>query len=237
VKIRHLKRGTGSKRLQAKMIDGDWRRDEAGTQPHGFNAAKHIAQDKLVPVRNQPVYVGLTLTDTVASVIAQSIDGGIEIYAAFGTEGAGLRYHLKTHLRPWLIQNAPWAIGRKLFGCYSEDLDREAEFAMRQIIEEILPGEWDVALQPLEARREVMLATFSEVAPFTLLPKFKVSPDASLIAPALNRQWDARDKSVYAAVVNALSLVISRMTPRVDLSNYKPPVIESSWDPRFPVED
>ena len=70
-----------------------------------FNTDLHVSEKDLVPVRS---------------------DGGIEIYAAFGTS-AGLRDHLLNHLRPWLQRHAHWSRNnwQKLVGCYNEDLDSQ----------------------------------------------------------------------------------------------------------------
>jgi hypothetical protein len=66
-----------------------------------FNTDLHVSEKDLVPVRS---------------------DGGIEIYAAFGTS-AGLRDHLLNHLRPWLQRHVHWSLNnwQKLVGCYNED--------------------------------------------------------------------------------------------------------------------
>jgi hypothetical protein len=64
---------------------------------------------------------------------------------------------------------------------------------------------------PIEGRREIMLSALSKAQTFTFQPAFQVDPSAELIAPALSRPYDPKDKSVYAAVANALSLLVARM--------------------------
>jgi hypothetical protein len=106
-------------------------------------------------VRNQPIYMGLTLSDPVASVIGQSLNGGaIEIFAAFTSEG-GLEYHLRARVLPYLAQNAPWAQSswERLIGCYDENMDLQARYRFHEIIERVLGGNWEPAA-PWEARRE-----------------------------------------------------------------------------------
>jgi hypothetical protein len=51
-----------------------------------------------------------------------------------------------------------------------------------------------------------VLAALSKAQSFTFMPAFQVDPAAELIAPALSRPFDARDKTVYSAIANALSL-------------------------------
>ena len=62
-----------------------------------FNTALHVSENDLVLVRS---------------------DGGIDIYAAFGTS-AGLRDHAHWSLNNW----------RKLVGCYNEDLDSQTRWS------------------------------------------------------------------------------------------------------------
>jgi hypothetical protein len=181
----------------------------AGQSQSGFNPAKHIAAE-LIPARQLPFFIGVTLTTPTASVVAQSLDDSIEILQAFASDG-GLGHHLKTHLRPWLVKNG----GQKVIGCYNEEgLDLAVLQSLVLVIEETLGGTWDQASAPWEARREAMLTVFTDVKHFTLEPRLKVSPAATLVAPALSRPWDLRDKSVYGAVANALSLVIDRIESR-----------------------
>jgi hypothetical protein len=66
---------------------------------------------------------------------------------------------------------------------------------------------------PWEAMRESMLTVFSQAQSFTLEPKLKVSSEAALIAPALSRPYAPKDKTVYSAVANALSLLIGCIVP------------------------
>ena len=187
---------------------------EASQNHGGFNAAKHIAQGKLVPIRGAAIGIGITLTSPTASVLGQADNhGGIQIFAAFVSQG-GLEDHIQTRLRPWLYQNAGWALNdwQKLLGCY-EDIDQSAEWNLAAVVTEALPGEWHPAAVPIEARRESVLSALSKAQTFTFQPAFQVDPDAELIAPALSRPYDPKDKSVYAAVANALGLLISRMAP------------------------
>jgi hypothetical protein len=179
----------------------------------GFNPQKHIAQEELVAACYEPVYVGLTLTSPIASVIGQAHRGGIEVYACFSSN-AGLRDHLERHVQPWLRSHAPWASNnwQKLFGSYNDDIELQARISLAAIIEEILPGDWQPAEVPIEARREAMLLALQKAQGFTFKPSFQVSPGAALIAPALSRPYDPKEKSIYSAIVNALSLLVSRIS-------------------------
>jgi hypothetical protein len=86
-------------------------------------------------------------------------------------------------------------------------------------VTEALPGDWYPATVPIEARREALLSVLSRAQTFTFQPAFQVDPGAELIAPALSRPYDPKDKSIYAAVANALSLMVFRViqeTPHVN---------------------
>jgi hypothetical protein len=77
---------------------------EASQNNGGFNAAKHVSQEKLLPIRGAPIGVGLTLTSPTASVIGQADErGGILVFKAFVSQG-GLKHHIETYLRPWFYQ-------------------------------------------------------------------------------------------------------------------------------------
>jgi hypothetical protein len=73
-------------------------RGEIGSRSaRGFNRAMHVSKEKIVPLQGAPVYIGQTLIDVPATVIAQqSNHGSIHVLAAFASEGMGLRRHVET---------------------------------------------------------------------------------------------------------------------------------------------
>lgn len=87
-------------------------RGEIGSRSaRGFNRAMHVSREKIVPLQRAPVYIGQTLVDVPATVIAQqSTHGSIHVLAAFASEGMGLRRHVETVVKPWLTANARWAL-------------------------------------------------------------------------------------------------------------------------------
>jgi phage terminase large subunit-like protein len=64
-------------------------RGEIGSRSaRGFNRAMHVSREKIVPLQGAPVYIGQTLIDVPATVIAQqSNHGSIHVVAAFASEG------------------------------------------------------------------------------------------------------------------------------------------------------
>jgi len=87
-------------------------RGEIGSRSaRGFNRAMHVSREKIVPLQGAPVYIGQTLVEVPATVIApQSHHGSIHVLAAFASEGMGLRRHVETVVEPWLTANARWAL-------------------------------------------------------------------------------------------------------------------------------
>jgi hypothetical protein len=160
-----------------------------------------------------PIYIGLTLTEPWASVIAQG-QNGVQVLAAFVSQSGGLRFHLEGQVIPWLMQHARFAFSSRqnlLLGCYSDDMDLLTLQTLFASLETIAPWNWQQPSLQWEGRREAMLTLLSMVQRFTFTPQFQVSPDATLIAQALSRQPDL--KTTHGAVQNALSLVIDRIQP------------------------
>jgi hypothetical protein len=115
-------------------------RGEIGSRSaRGLNRAMHVSREKIVPSQGAPVYIGQTLVDVPATIIAQSDHGSIRVLAAFASEGMGLRRHVETVVKPWLTANARWALNshRLLLGAY-EDVEQQNEFDLLQIVEDLL---------------------------------------------------------------------------------------------------
>jgi hypothetical protein len=188
---------------------------EASQNHGGFNAARHIADEKLEPIVGSPLYVGLTIVSPIASVIAQvTAAGAIQILAAFASEG-GLSDHVETQLKPWIRQHVGVIRNRQaIIGTYdNSDLDMQSAYYLIRGVEEQIFGTWDPPMKPWAGRRETMTSLFSKVENFTHTPMLRVSPEATLVPPALSRPWDPKDKAVYAAIANAVSLCIDRIDP------------------------
>lgn len=92
----------------------------------GFNARYYVAKKPLLSVAYEPIFIGSTLTSPWASVLAQNVQGGVQILAVFVTEAGGLRYHFEQQALPWLTQHARFAFSNRqalLCGTYSDDMD------------------------------------------------------------------------------------------------------------------
>jgi hypothetical protein len=156
----------------------------------GFNARFHISNQPILPAYGEPLFIGLTLTEPVASVIAQGVGGSVQVLAALVSETGGLRHHVEGLLIPWLTQHARFAFSswqRLLLGSYDDNMDLLTVQTLHASLETIAPWNWQQPSLQWEGRRESMLALLSQVERFTFQPKLQVSNDAVLIAQSLSR--------------------------------------------------
>jgi hypothetical protein len=196
-------------------------RGEIGSRSaRGFNRAMHVSREKIVPLQGAPVYIGQTLVEVPATVIAQSDRGSIRVLAAFASEGMGLRRHVETIVKPWLAVNARWALNnhRLLLGAY-EDVEQQNEFDLLQIVEDLLGGYWEKPLSKWEGRRDGVLDLIGKATPGTFQPSLQIDGTAAkLLIEALSGRWsydtDRREKrTVWYHVANAFSLLVSTIAP------------------------
>lgn len=123
-----------------------------------------------------------------------------------------------------------------LIGYYSDEgLSPQALWGLVAIVEDIMPGRWELAHMAWEARREHMYATFREVAGFTFAPKLQISPNAAFLSPALSQRREPKD-GIHGSLMNATSLCLLVANPpygqRGPIKEIK--TITNGWDPRFP---
>jgi phage terminase large subunit-like protein len=207
-------------------------RGEIGNRAaRGFNRSLHVAKENINPSPG-PVYIGQTVIDVPATVIAQENRGANCVLAAFASEGAGLRKHLETVVKPWLLANARWAFhNRRIVGVC--DADPRTQYELLEIINETLGGDWEPAANTWEIRREAILDLLGKSAPFAFTPALQISPGARLLIESLSGRWsyekDRRDqRNIWYHVANALGLVIGSLQAKQDIDNWKPPVIDNS---------
>jgi hypothetical protein len=215
-------------------ISDELRQQALGTvaveNPRGFNRSLHISKETLTAERG-PVYVGQTLLDMPATVIAQEYRGSICVLATFASEEASLQKHLETVVKPWLASNANWALQdrRLLLGAYEDVSDKQAQWNFADIVQTTLSGRWEPSQNPWESRRETMLDVIGKAVPFTFGPVLQISPDTRVLIDSLSGRWSyekgQRDqRSVWWYVANAFSLVIDRIAPNRTTAGPKPKV-------------
>ena len=111
-----------------------------------------------------PLFVGLSYGDNVvASIIGQTYNSEIRIFAAFVSEGMSLKGHLEEYARSWLAANAHRL---SLLGAYEDFPNVELKSETFQAAREILGGEWMSVSKPWEVRRDAMLDILTKAMPF-----------------------------------------------------------------------
>jgi hypothetical protein len=210
---------------------------------HGFVPSRHIAQERIKPWQGS-VYIGVNLVDCPATVVAQGDGDAVRVLASFASEGASLRRHFVEVLRPWLSQNIP-SFRTRLIGTYEQLADKQAGLELSQLAQEILGGTWQPSDRSWDTRKELLLDLLGKACPWTFGPALTISPDAKLLIESLSGRWkferDRRDRrDVWWFVANAFGLAIAKIQQDGEFKELKPPQwdpSDSSWDPRFPVED
>jgi hypothetical protein len=152
-------------------------RGEMGSRSaRGFNRAQHVSAEPLKTDRS-PVYIGQTLIDVPATVIAQqALDGSIRVLAAFASESMGLRRHIETVVKPWFVANARFAINdsRLLLGSF-EEVSGQTQWDLVQILENSLGGSWDKPLvSEWAARRDSVLDLINKATLGTFRPALQI---------------------------------------------------------------
>jgi hypothetical protein len=181
----------------------------------GFSQALHVAKQKIEPMSGA-VYIGQTLIDAPATVVAQEDRGAVYVLAAFCSEGMSLQRHLSTVVRPWLQTNL-YSFQSRMIGVYEEMPDKLAQANFHQLIEQCIGGnDWQPSESPRPSRREALLDLLGKSQPWIFGPALQISPDARLMIEALSGRWsfenERRDKrNVWYYVANAFSLLIERV--------------------------
>ena len=204
-------------------------RGEIGSRSaRGFNRAMHVSQEK-IRAGGGPLYVGQSLVDVPATVIAQqSSDGAMRVLASFASEGMSLRRHAETIVKPWINANARQ---RHIVGIF-EKIDGHTEWDLIQVVEDAIGGNWQTTEFGWDARRDAVLDLIGKATPATFRPALQIDADARVLIEALSGRWsydqDRRDKrTAWYHVANVFSLIVSTIAPMP--SNEKIKVI-SNYD-------
>ncbi len=196
----------------------------------GFNPARHVLCEPIIPIPSVPICLGQTLNPYPATVLAQVLQGSVCVLGAFVTEHSGLGRHLED-VKYWLATNAPWALSdrRLLLGAYEES-HHEEHWELIELIEQGLGGFWEPGPASWEVRREAMLGIIHKATLFTFEPVLRIGADVKLLPEALSRPFDREEKTVLGAVLNAFGLLITRIQP--EPQEPEPNKVESDFDPR-----
>jgi len=161
---------------------------------------------------NWPLFIGLSHGEgIVATVIGQTYNSEIRIFAAFVSEAISLRRHLLEYIQPWLSANAHRL---SLLGAYEDFPNVQLKSETFQAAREILAGEWASISKSWEIRRAAMLDILTKAQTFSFKPVVQFDPVGTVqLSQALTRgvyEKDKAEKKTYH-VVNAFSLLLARL--------------------------
>ena len=201
----------------------------------GFSSSLHVSKQRLSPGRG-PIFIGQTLVDCPATVIAEEERGAISVLATFASEGMSLGRHFEQTVRPWLSRNANFVFHerRHLLGSY----EQTDQWNLLEILEEF-GGTWEPSVNSWESRRDQMLDCLGKSLPYVFGPALTIDPvDGRLLIEALSGRWSyekeaRRDRrNLWWYVANAFSLVIDRIAPNAPKVSPKPIEVHGRFDPR-----
>jgi hypothetical protein len=188
----------------------------AKSSHHEFNPALHISRQHLkLAVGNWPLFVGLSYGDNiVASVVGQTYNNEIRIFASFLSEGWSLRRHLLENVQSWLSAH-PVSPRLSIMGAYEDNADVDIRSQTYSTVQEVLSGSWTTITRPWETRRDKMLDTLTKAQAYTFKPLVQFDPmNTRELSQALNSgrfsEKVLAEKKHYH-IVNAFSLLIARL--------------------------
>jgi len=199
-----------------------------------FNPRLHISPQGLKMVTGDwPLFCGVSYGDGfVASVIAQTYNDEVRVFAAFCTEGISLRRHLEQFTKSYLITHAHRL---QLFGGYEDITDAQLKSEIFLTAQEILQGQWASISKPWEIRRDNLLNSLVKAVPYKLTPAVQFDPTNTVqLSQALSsgryRERIQADRQNYH-VVNALTILLSRIDFwRAMPKSHRPrPLPPSAW--------
>ena len=134
-----------------------------------FNPSLHVSRASLRFVEGQsPLLVGVSHGDDItATVIGQSYDMEICVFAAFVTENISLRHHLE-QTRAWLASSVRYRLS--LLGGYEDNPDVNVRASMHQAIQQILGGQWAVITRKWASRLDQMRDVLLKPLPYKFIP-------------------------------------------------------------------
>jgi Phage Terminase len=199
-----------------------------------FNPSLHIAQKKLTLMTgNWPLFVALSYGDGIAaSVIAQTYNDEVRVFAAFCTEGISLRRHLEQFTKSWLITHAHRL---QLFGGYEDITDAQLKSEIFLTASEVLQGQWALITKSWEIRRDDMLNALVKAVPYKFIPAVQFCPTNTLpLSQALSsgryREKLQADRKNFH-VVNSFSILLARLElwKAMPKSHRPRPLPPSAW--------
>jgi hypothetical protein len=186
---------------------------KVGKSQSEFNPSLHVARTKLQLVSGAwPLFVGVSYGDGfVSSVIAQTYNDELRVFASFCTEEVSLKRHLEQFTKSWLIANVHQL---QLFGGYEKEVDEQLKHEISLTCNEVLQGQWASITKLWESRSDAMRDALTKAVPFKFTPAVQFDPTGTVpLSQALSsgryREKVQADRKNYH-VVNALALLLAR---------------------------
>lgn len=181
--------------LQRRLLEGKPGTVMLGQQVAvGFDEDKHVATERLKPVRGEPIFIGQDGGHTPCTIIGQAWRGRIFVYAALAIDRGGMRQQYERNVMPWLAQHAPWAIRnndmiRGVYDPASPDDESDSDRNPVDVCSEFLGGYWEPGPVTWEARKNALITSLNKhVGPGELA--LSLDPvDAQPLIKALSGRW------------------------------------------------
>jgi len=85
-------------------------RGEIAVEAPWLYRAMHVSREKIVPLQGAPVYIGQTLVEVPATVIAPAVNMDRFTFWRHSRAKAWPSAHVETVVKPWLTANTRWAL-------------------------------------------------------------------------------------------------------------------------------
>jgi hypothetical protein len=141
-----------------------------GTQPIGYNEARHLSPIRLRVTKDVPIILGQDGGHTPATVGMQEVNGVVRVLFSLCINRGGMRQQYKHNVVPWLRRYAPWALedpDEYILGGYDPSLPDDESDTERQdknpidVIEDEIQGAWIPGPVDWESRKGAMFALFN----------------------------------------------------------------------------
>jgi hypothetical protein len=237
--------------LQQRLLQGRPGSVQLGKAvAEGFNPARHVSQSRLYPKRGEPLFLGQDFGHTPATIIGQELHHRVYVYAAIPCDHGGVRQHITHNVKPWLVRHAPWVFESRelILGGYDPAGNTEEQADTDQspilVLEELLPGFWELGAVSWEGRKGPMLSLFND-APMGE-PALQIDPvDGRPLIKALNSAWyyprdrfnnvsrdlPKKPNHPHEDIGDSFCYFVGRIAP--SMPEYKPGPIETGFDARF----
>jgi len=159
----------------------------------GFNEDRHVVSERIKPIAREPLFIGQDFGHTPTTVIGQQYQGYVRVLASLTIERGGVKQLIEYVVKPWLVNNAPWALRDEsmIIGGYDEsaaDEQTDIEQNPAKLLRELIPGYWTPISNEWEGRKGPLLAIMNRAVGG--LPALQCCPvNTKGLVKALSGRW------------------------------------------------